>query len=102
MATPMEGVGSISGTGRRPRSGRRIAVLGAAALAAGGIQVAAMSAAHATGVTFTATGAAQSYTVPAGVTQISVDATGGQGGGATGGAGGESVSLLTVSPGDVL
>ncbi|MDP9168436.1 MAG: hypothetical protein M3O32_20585, partial [Actinomycetota bacterium] len=53
-------------------------------------------------VTFAATGLNQSFTVPAGVTQVTVTADGAQGGGALGGEGGQSVSMLTVTPGQVL
>ena len=59
---------------------------------------------------FTATGAAQSWTVPAGITEITVDARGGAGaagalfGGTrgTGGAGARVRTTLTVTPGQVL
>jgi RHS repeat-associated protein len=54
-------------------------------------------------VTFTYTGAAQSWTVPAGVTAVSVDVFGAQGGSATyGGPGGRVRGTLAVTPGEVL
>jgi hypothetical protein len=53
--------------------------------------------------TFAYTGAAQTWTVPAGVTAIAVDAYGAQGGDANyGGPGGRVRATLAVSPGDVL
>lgn len=57
--------------------------------------------------TFNFTGSVQSFTVPTGVTQITVDAAGGQGGpGAlgqsTGGLGGRAQGVVTVAPGDTL
>ncbi len=60
-------------------------------------------------VTFAYTGAAQTYTVPAGVNYLSVDAVGGQGGAAgfisppnLGGKGGRTRATLHVVPGEVL
>ena len=63
--------------------------------------------------TYTYTGAPQTYTVPAGVTTISVDVIGGQGGGkqcgygageyqSTGGCGGRVQATINVTPGHVL
>ncbi len=47
-----------------------------------------------------------SFTVPAGVTQITIDAFGAQGGlsqdGTAGGQGGEATATITVTPGEVL
>ena len=51
------------------------------------------------------TGAEQSWTVPAGVSQIGVDAWGGQGGspsGAVSGAGGRTRAIVSVTPGQTL
>ena len=54
-------------------------------------------------VTFTATGGDQSFTVPGGVPQLTVTANGAQGSGDYGGGlGGQSMSTLTVTPGQVL
>jgi len=58
-------------------------------------------------MTFTYTGAVQTYTVPAGVTQVRLDASGAQGGLARGvstpgGQGARAQALLTVVPGQVL
>lgn len=52
--------------------------------------------------TFNYTGSVQTYTVPAGVTSILVEAYGAQGGGTFGGQGGESIAELTVTPGEIL
>ncbi|MER7468655.1 Ig-like domain-containing protein [Streptomyces sp. NPDC097981] len=60
--------------------------------------------------TFAYTGAADTFTVPAGVTQVSVDARGASGGaaagdtnpGGVGGAGGEVVATVAVTPGQTL
>ena len=57
--------------------------------------------------TFAFTGSADSFTVPAGVTQITVDAFGAQGGptqvlGTAGGLGGEATATIAVTPGEVL
>jgi RHS repeat-associated protein len=52
---------------------------------------------------FSYTGAAQSWTVPAGVTSVTVDASGAQGGNTSyGGLGGHVQATLAVSPGEVL
>src|SRR5439155_5339088 len=51
--------------------------------------------------TFGYTGAAQTYLVPAGVTQVLVDAQGGQGGNG-GGQGGRALATISVSPGQQL
>lgn len=56
-------------------------------------------------VRFDYTGAIQTWTVPAGVTQIFVDVVGAQGGSASpylGGKGGKVSGILTVTPGDIL
>jgi len=57
-----------------------------------------------TTVTYNFTGASQSFTVPAGVTSVSVDAQGAAGGGGPGspGLGGEATATITVNPGDVI
>lgn len=55
--------------------------------------------------TFNYTGGAQTFVVPAGVTQITIDARGASGGGGsmgTGGLGGRSQAVLNVTPGQVL
>ena len=55
--------------------------------------------------TYTYTGAADTYTVPAGVTSIQIEVSGGQGGdgdGGTGGLGATMIGTFAVSPGDVL
>jgi hypothetical protein len=52
--------------------------------------------------TFSYTGAVQTYVVPACVSQITVDASGAQGGGPFGGMGGESVATMPVTPGSTL
>lgn len=56
--------------------------------------------------TFAFTGAPQIFTVPAGVTQVSVDAFGAQGGqaqdGPAGGLGGRAIATIAVTPGEVL
>ncbi len=60
----------------------------------------------AAGVTLSYTGSLQTYTVPAGVTSVAVDASGAQGGtgdgGSAGGEGGEVVATVPVTPGEVL
>ncbi len=62
-----------------------------------------------TTTTFNYTGAVQTYTVPGGITSLSINATGAAGGiGGTvgspyaGGAGGRTTAILSVTPGDVL
>lgn len=52
--------------------------------------------------TFNYTGSVQTYTVPAGVTQIQIEANGAQGGGTFGGNGGKAIGTLPVTPGAVL
>ncbi len=52
--------------------------------------------------TFNYTGAMQTFTVPAGITQMTVDAKGAQGGGTYGGNGGRTQAVITVTPGEVL
>lgn len=54
-----------------------------------------------TTATFNFTGAMQTFTVPVGVTSITVDAQGAQGG-ANGGLGGRAVATIPVTPGEVL
>lgn len=57
-----------------------------------------------TAQTFVATGSVQTWTVPAGVTQIYVDISGAQGGAAYGGGGGgaELTGTISVTPGETL
>src|SRR5690348_17069616 len=55
-----------------------------------------------TTVSFGYTGAAQSWTVPGGVTQVQVDARGAQGQSAFGGFGGETMATLAVTAGQTL
>jgi Glycine rich protein len=61
---------------------------------------------HSGAATFNATGAAQTFTVPVAVTQITIDAFGAAGGsnalGVLGGLGGEATGTLAVTPGQVL
>ena len=52
--------------------------------------------------TFSFTGGAQSWTVPSGVTSITVDAQGAQGGGTYGGFGARAQATIAVTPGAVL
>jgi RHS repeat-associated protein len=54
-----------------------------------------------TSQTFSYTGSGQTWTVPAGVTEITVDAFGAQGGGGTS-LGGEAKSTVSVTPGETL
>ncbi|MEU5434403.1 glycine-rich protein [Streptomyces sp. NPDC020719] len=109
-------VGESRSSTARPRRGgltRRLttlAVPGTMALALAGAGLIALSPpalAATTTVTFSYTGSAQSFTVPANVYSISVDAFGAQGqngpeGGSTGGLGGEAQGQLAVTPGQVL
>jgi len=55
-------------------------------------------------VTFNYTGGVQTWTVPANVTQVTIDAFGAQGGNeaAQGGLGGEATATFTVTPGETL
>jgi len=48
------------------------------------------------------TGAVQTFTVPAGITQMTIDAKGAQGGGTFGGNGGRTQAVISVTPGEVL
>jgi hypothetical protein len=48
------------------------------------------------------TGAVQTFTVPLGITQMTIDAKGAQGGGTYGGNGGRTQAVITVTPGEVL
>ena len=52
--------------------------------------------------TFNYTGAMQTFTVPPGVTSITINAEGAQGGGNAGGLGGSATATLPVTPGEVL
>ena len=52
--------------------------------------------------TFNYTGAMQTYTVPAGVTTIQIEAFGAQGGGVFGGNGGQATGEIPVTPGSTL
>ena len=52
--------------------------------------------------TFSYTGAMQTYTVPAGVTSIQIEAFGAQGGGVFGGNGGQAIAEVPVTPGATL
>lgn len=54
------------------------------------------------GTTFNYTGGQQTYTVPAGVTSVTVDVKGAIGGGSFGGFGGRVQAKLTVTPGQTL
>lgn len=111
---PLRASESSSSTARPRRGGltRRLAtrVLPGTmtlALAGAGLVALAPPALAATTVTFSYTGGAQSFTVPANVYSISVDAFGAQGqdapeGGSTGGLGGEAQGRLAVTPGQVL
>ncbi|MEV6553605.1 glycine-rich protein [Streptomyces sp. NPDC051597] len=77
------------------------------ALAGAGLVAFAPPALAATTVAFAYTGGSQSFTVPAGVYSIDVDAFGAQGqdgpaGGSAGGLGGEAQSRLAVTPGQIL
>jgi len=51
---------------------------------------------------FSFTGGQQTFTVPAGITSITIDAYGGQGDGTQGGKGGQAQGTLAVTPGDLL
>ena len=99
--------------------GRRLAVMGAAvALASGVTSVGPVSAApraraapSCTGTTtvtctFSFTGDTQAFTVPSGVTRMTIDVRGAQGGGippdVKGGLGGEATETIPVTPGAVL
>lgn len=53
-------------------------------------------------IVFSYTGAQQSWTIPAGVTKISVELLGAQGGGTNAGKGGKVTAQLTVTPGATL
>ncbi|MFD9637791.1 hypothetical protein ACFWX8_45410, partial [Streptomyces violascens] len=95
--------------GGLPRRLSRLALPGTLALALAGAGLVALAppAEASTTVTFSYTGSAQSFTVPAAVSSLSVDAFGAQGqagisGGNAGGQGGEAAATLTVTPGDVL
>ncbi len=52
--------------------------------------------------TFFYTGSVQNWTVPTGVTSITIEAWGAQGGGAFGGNGGQAVATIPVTPGQLL
>jgi hypothetical protein len=83
---------------------RSLGVVGAGlALAVGALVVLpSLAAASTTTVSFSYTGSAQSWTVPAGVSSITVTAYGAQGGGSLGGEGGETEGTLPVSAGQVV
>ncbi|MFE3186436.1 PxKF domain-containing protein [Streptomyces violascens] len=92
-----------------PRRLTRLALPGtmALALAGAGLVAFAPPASASTTATFSYTGSAQTFTVPAWVTSVSVDAFGAQGqdgpvGGSAGGQGGEAQATLSVTPGQVL
>ena len=54
-------------------------------------------------LTFNYTGAVQTYTIPVGVTSVTISAAGAQGGGNTGGGLGASMAgVFTVTPGETL
>jgi hypothetical protein len=92
------------------RSRGRALIVGVTGVAALATSAFVTVAAHPAGaapvtVTFTNTGAAQTFTVPAGVTQLAVDAWGAQGGdnaGGDAGKGGRATATLAVTPGEVL
>ncbi|MGQ0824615.1 MAG: glycine-rich protein [Actinomycetota bacterium] len=86
----------------RARTRRAVSLAVALGLAVPLISFAADPAAAAGSQTFTVTGAAQPWTVPAGVTEIEVHAWGAQGGGTYGGLGGYVRATMTVTPGEVL
>lgn len=88
---------------------RRILVIAASVAAA--VPLAALSMAGGAGAstssqTFSCTGAAQTFTVPAGVTSLTVDAFGAEGGMSStdqaGGNGGEAIATIAVTPGETL
>ena len=98
---------------------RRLAVVGAAAALGSGVaSVGLLSAAPPAGAapsctgtttvtcTFSFTGDTQSFTVPSGVTRLTIDVRGAQGGGVApdvkGGLGGEATQTIPVTPGAVL
>ncbi len=94
------------GTARRFRS--RALVRGSALIAATAFGLAAASAAHAdpvdlvSPVEFTEPGCGQTFTVPAGVTKVTIVARGAAGGGELGGKGMELTQDTDVTPGEVL
>lgn len=86
-------------------------MIGKKALLAAALFGAVASGASAATATFSYTGAAQTWTVPAGVTQVTLDLRGAQGGGSypcsgarqeDGGLGGQAQGTLAVTPGQVL
>ena len=86
-------------------------MIGKKALLAAALLGAVASGASAATATFSYTGAAQTWTVPAGVTQVTLDLRGAQGGGSypcsgarqeDGGLGGQAQGTLAVTPGQVL
>ncbi len=92
-------------------AGRRVGVtVAAVGLAAGIWLVAAAGTASADSVSFSCTGAAQTWTVPAGVTSATFDLFGAKGGGGTGsgvqqasgGLGGETTATIAVTPGETI
>ncbi|MGB5016168.1 MAG: InlB B-repeat-containing protein, partial [Candidatus Nanopelagicales bacterium] len=84
------------------RSTRILSVLVAIAIAVLGLAVGPISPAAAATTNFGYTGAAQTYTVPTGVTSITVSVCGASGGGTVGGAGICINGPLTVTPGQTL
>ncbi|WP_433215472.1 fibronectin type III domain-containing protein [Dactylosporangium sp. CS-047395] len=75
---------------------RAVGALTAAAVGSGALVGLVQSPAAAATTTFSYTGAIQTYTVPAGVTQLKVVAKGAQGGGDNGGPGGAVTALISV------
>ena len=96
---------------RRSRRGARLAAavqlvaMGALFVSLGDGLLAFRRAVGPTTVTFSYTGGAQLFAVPAGVTSVVVDVQGAQGGGngtGTGGLGGDAAATVTVAPGQAL
>jgi len=85
--------------GRACRIGFAITIL---ALALSQVVETAPASATGTTVTFSYTGAQQSWTVPSGVTSIQVDVRGAQGGGGYGGLGARVLATLSVTPSQTL
>jgi hypothetical protein len=85
---------------------KRLPVFAAASVGVFAFGLASAVGAAAQAMTFTFTGGEQAYVVPAGVTEVEIDAIGAAGGigclGTTGGLGGEITADFAVSPGSVL